>query len=115
MPEQLLHRADIVAVLEQVGGERMPERVRGGALDDPGPARGVLDRPLQDRLVQVVPAELAGQTVAVEACGREDPLPDPFSTGVRVLPQQGSRQFYALRSLCSYALLPTLSSTSATS
>ena len=94
MSEQLLHRTDVVPVLQQVGGERMPEGVRGRAPDDPGPARGVLDRPLEDGLVQMMPAELAGEAVAVETRGREDPLPGSFSTGVRVLPQQRRRQFH---------------------
>jgi len=77
MPEQLLHRADVVAVLEQVGGERMPQCVGGGAFDEPGPARGVLDGPLEDGLVQVMPANLAREAVTVGARGGECPLPGP--------------------------------------
>jgi len=94
MSEQFLHGADVVAVLEQMGGERMSQRVRSGALGDPDPARGVLDRSLQDRLVQVMPAEMASQPVAIEARGGEDPLPDPFPSGVRILSQERGRQLY---------------------
>jgi hypothetical protein len=42
--------------------------------------------------MQVVPTKLAGQAISIDTRGREDPLPDPFPAGVRVLPEQGSRQ-----------------------
>jgi len=43
MPEQLLNRADVVSILEQVRGERMPEcmagRMFGQARPNDGPGR----------------------------------------------------------------------------
>src|SRR5439155_24470949 len=49
--EQFLNRPDVVAVLEQVRGERVAERVATRGLGDAGPTDGVLDRALQHRLM----------------------------------------------------------------
>jgi len=35
--EQLLHRANVIAVLKQVSGKRVPQRMRGRTLADAGP------------------------------------------------------------------------------
>ena len=59
VPEQFLHGADIVAVLEQVGRERMAEGVARCRLRDARAADGIPDGTLHDGLVQVVPAPLA--------------------------------------------------------
>lgn len=61
--EQLLHGADVPsawlrvnsAVFEQVGGEAVPEDVRGDALFDVGLFGRVAHRPLDGRFSQVVP------------------------------------------------------------
>src|SRR5215470_20073496 len=84
--------ADVVAVLQQVGGERMPEGVARGGLGDPGAVDRLLHRPLKDGFVEVVPATLAGDAVHVNARGREDPLPSPGSAGVRVLAEERAGQ-----------------------
>jgi hypothetical protein len=52
--QQLLHRADIVTVLQQVGGERVPQAVAGDPLRETGIRRGQLDGALDDGLVEVV-------------------------------------------------------------
>ena len=49
MPEQLLHRANVVSVLEQMGRERMPEAVRPHALRDAGPPHRARHLPLHRR------------------------------------------------------------------
>ena len=62
------------------------------ALRDPSPERGVLDDLLENGLVQVMPAHLAGVAIAIEACGREDPLPEPVAPGARILAGERGRQ-----------------------
>ena len=57
--EQLLDRPDVVAVLQEVGRKGMPERVAGGLLRNTCPQLREPHRPLQDRLVEVMPAPLA--------------------------------------------------------
>jgi len=49
--EQFLHRADIIAVLQQVGGEAVAESVAGDALVSPRLTGRSLDRLLQAALV----------------------------------------------------------------
>jgi len=59
--EELLHRADVRARLQQVGGEAMPQRVASDGFRDVRPARRVPDGVLQDRLVPVVAPRLLGE------------------------------------------------------
>ena len=47
---------------------------------------------LQDGLVQVMTPALTRLAVDVKATGREDPLPQPFTAGVRILAGEGPRQ-----------------------
>src|SRR5215471_6135756 len=63
---QVLDGADVEAVLQQVGGERMPEGMARGGLGNPGAANRLLHRPLKDRFVEVVPAPLTGHAVHIE-------------------------------------------------
>src|SRR5439155_22186816 len=88
MPEQLLDGPDVVAVLEQVRGEGMSERVTARVLEDAGLAQRALDGTLDDGLVQVMAAALAGESLHVVAGRREHPLPAELASGVRVLPRQ---------------------------
>ena len=90
--EELLDGADVVVVLEEVGGEGVAKRVTGRALRDGRPAHGFLYRPLQRGLVQVVPAPLARGAVHVETGRWEHPLPGPLPPGVRVLARQRPRE-----------------------
>jgi hypothetical protein len=88
--EQLLHGPDVVAVLQEVCGERVPESVAGRALRDPGRADRVMDRALDHGLVQVMAPALAGLAIDVDAGGGEDPLPGPFTACTGVLAAEGS-------------------------
>src|SRR5690606_21035145 len=56
VPEQLLDGADVVAVLEQVGGEGVAQRVRRDRLVDAGRAPRPADRAPDHSVVQVVAA-----------------------------------------------------------
>src|SRR3990167_9339176 len=54
--EQFLYGTDVVAVLQQVGGERMPERMRVRRFVDTSAACGFLDVALDGLFVDVVAA-----------------------------------------------------------
>ena len=53
--EQLLDGADVVARLRQVRREGVAERVATHMLDNAGPADSLLDRPLHQGLMKVMP------------------------------------------------------------
>jgi hypothetical protein len=52
--KQLLDGADVVAVLEQLGGECMPEGMRADGLRDGGLADGIPDGVLQDAFISII-------------------------------------------------------------
>ena len=78
MAKEFLNGSDVVPVLEHVGGKGVPKCVAGGRLGQTRLADGFLDRPLQDRFVEVVPAALAGLSIDVDLPGQEDPLPSRY-------------------------------------
>src|SRR5437667_458151 len=88
--EELLDDADVVVVLEQVGREGVSEGVARGELGNARGTDGVLHRALEDGFVEMMAPPLTGETVHVEPCSGENPLPRPFAPGMRVLPQEGS-------------------------
>jgi len=92
--QQFLNGPDVIAVLEQMGGERVPERVAGSRFHQARPADGLLDGPLQDNLVEVVPSALAGISLYVDTRCGEDPMPSPFPARAWVLPRQSIGQFH---------------------
>ena len=57
-----------------------------------GQTHRVMDRVLEDALVQMVPATLAGRCFDVGPGGGEDPLPGPLAARRRVLCGQGAGQ-----------------------
>ncbi len=65
--EEFLDGSDVVAGLEQVGGEGVSERVARRGHADSGSSHGVLHGPLQDRFVQVVAARSSGVEIDVGA------------------------------------------------
>ena len=56
MPEQLLHGADVVPVLRQVGRKGVAKRVAARLLPDPGQEDGIVDGSVDDRFIDVEPA-----------------------------------------------------------
>ena len=88
MAEQLLNGADVVTVFEQVSGERVAERVAAGGLADFGLTESLLDRALDDGLVQMMAATLAADAVHIMTRGGEDPLPAELAPGVRILSRE---------------------------
>ena len=75
--EELLHGADVVAVFEEMRGERMPQRVAGGPLVNASLTHGVFHCPLDRAFVNVVVVEPAVLPVAVVMARGKDPLPGP--------------------------------------
>ena len=47
VPQQLLHRPDVVPVLEEMRRKRMPQGVTTGPLPDLGPSHGIGNGPLE--------------------------------------------------------------------
>ena len=56
VPQQLLNRPNVVAVLEQMCGERVSQRVATRRLRYPNPQDSLTHAPLQHRLVQMMTA-----------------------------------------------------------
>jgi lambda repressor-like predicted transcriptional regulator len=57
--EQLLHRADVIASLQQVRGKGMAQRMRRGRLGDACALHGALEGPLKGLVVQMMAAHHA--------------------------------------------------------
>lgn len=75
--EELLHGADVVAVFEEMRGERMPQRVAGGSLVNRSQPNGVFYCPLNRAFMYMMAVEPTVLPVAVVLpCGK-DPLPGP--------------------------------------
>ena len=67
VPEQLLNRADVVAIFQKMRGERMTQGVRAGWLQDASPEPPIFDGLLQNRFVKVVPTPLSRHPVGIVA------------------------------------------------
>ncbi len=90
--EEFLHGADVVAGLQKMGRERMPQRVAARLLRDTGPNDGLSNGPLNHGFMEVVTAPLASQTVYIGPGRSKDPLPFPLAAGRRGLGCQSSGQ-----------------------
>src|SRR6266700_2402909 len=103
MPEQLLHGADVVAIVQQMGGKGMAQRVAGHALVDTGGPRRFLHRALQYRIIEVMAANRSVLRVNGTMFGRKHVLPGPFITGARVLARERERQMHLAVTLAQVA------------
>jgi hypothetical protein len=81
-----------VAILEQVGGERVAQRVGGRVFVDSGGSHRDVERALQHGFMKMVAALLSGFSIAIVAGRWEDPLPPPLLSGVRVLSRESVRK-----------------------
>lgn len=59
VPQQRLHRADVIAGLQDMGCERVAQRVRRGRLEDSGAVDGAFESALERLVVHVVSADYA--------------------------------------------------------
>src|ERR1051326_2949528 len=92
MPEELLHRADVVAGFQQVGRERVPKGVAARPLGDPRPADGAGDGALHGTGVQVMTPELLACGIPVAPGRGKDPLPGQLRRRVGELSLQRVRE-----------------------
>ncbi len=83
VPKEFLHRANVVAVSQQVRGKRMAERVARDSLRQPGLSNRLLDGFLDEGLVNVVSSLLAGSRVHPAMLLGKHELPNPLAIGVR--------------------------------
>jgi hypothetical protein len=90
--QQFLDGADVVAVLEQVGGEAVAKDVWDDGLGDVGSSGGLAHGPLDQSLVSMVATGLPGSGVAVVADGGEYPLPPPLGGSAGILHPLGIGQ-----------------------
>jgi hypothetical protein len=80
--EQFLDGADVVTVLEQVGGEGVAEGVATDALGDFGVAGSLFDSFLQATFVEVVTDNFATARIFAAGAGGKSVLPNPLPIGV---------------------------------
>jgi hypothetical protein len=90
--QQFLHGPEVVAVLQQVGGKGVPQRVASCGLRYSSLLHRFLPRLLEDGLVKVVPPLGTRARVKVKLRGRKNPIPGPVLRRVRVLAAQRIRQ-----------------------
>jgi len=84
--QKLLDGADIIPVLQQVGGETMPESMTACRLRCAAGPDGVFDGVLQISFRDLVPAFFAAAWVYRDLFRRENVLPGPLARGFRVFP-----------------------------
>jgi hypothetical protein len=70
----------------------MPKRVARRVFGNPSPPNRLMDRPLNDRFVQMVAMPQARPPVDVVGGSRKHPLPSPLAVRVRELAKQRIRQ-----------------------
>jgi hypothetical protein len=64
----------------------MSERVAACRLRNARPADGLFNRALKDRFRKVMTPPLAATRLDMDSGCRENPLPDSFAGGIRILP-----------------------------
>ena len=87
--KEFLDGADVVAVLEEVGGETMAKGVGADTFLYFGFLGGFFDGFLEGSFVDVVTLDDAGVGVFGKVGSGEDVLPDPFAMGVGVFFVEG--------------------------
>jgi len=90
MPKKFLYSPDIVACLEKMSRETVPEGVAGGPFCEARGSDGVMNGSLNEALIKMVPSLEAGLDIPPAVLLRENPLPAPLSSGVWVFPFKGS-------------------------
>lgn len=90
--EKFLDGPDVVPFFEEMGSERMPERVAGDPLGESGNFGGLLDGPLENRFVEVVTIQSTGECILVLPCRGKYPLPAPLLLGSWIFPIQFIRK-----------------------
>ena len=82
MPQKFLDRSDIIPILQQMGRERMSQRMTTGGLEHTGFQPSFFKRSLQNRLMEMMPAFFSSHSIGAMTGCREQPLPSPLFAGV---------------------------------
>ena len=85
VPQELLDRSNVGAVLEQMGGERVPQGVARGGFPEAGALDGGLEGLLEHGFVQVVATFAACHRIPIKPRRGKDPLPSPLPRRARIL------------------------------
>ena len=93
--QQFLHSTDVVAGLQQVGGETVAQGVRRSGLLDAGIAQGAAKGALEITFQQMMPAHQARARIRGQFGLREHPMPGPGLGRTAVLALQRVRQVHA--------------------
>jgi hypothetical protein len=88
VPEQFLHRADVIARDQQMGRETVPQPMRRDRFRETCGARGACNCALHDLLVQMMTPVHAMCRIDGAAARQKDVLPDPAAPGFRILARQ---------------------------
>ena len=91
MTEEFLDGADVVAVLEEVGGEGVAEGMTTDALGDGGRSNGLFEGFLESAFVKVIALPFKRDFILNAFTGWKDPLPLPHSIGIGIFTIQGKR------------------------
>ena len=87
--EQFLDGTDVVAGQKEMGREGVPQGMAARVLGDSRISDSLLDSFLNDRFVEVAPADLVGFRIGAAGTGREDVLPAPIGGGSGEFPIEG--------------------------
>lgn len=87
--EEFLDGADVLMIFEEMGGEAVPERMRGGGLGDPRGMESGLHRALDHVVSLMMPPDDARARVGGESVCWKDPEPRPLLSGIGVFEFQG--------------------------
>jgi len=92
--QQFLHRPDIVALLEEVRRETMPEGMAADAFVEPHRTPYLTHSLLQTTLTRVMAADDPRAWVFRQTVGGKDVWPDPEPAGMRILAFQRERYIH---------------------
>ena len=79
MPEQFLHRADVVTVRKEMGCKAVPKAVASDRLMDIGKGNRFFKGLSDTAFVQVMASDFSGARIFAQRSGWEDKLPSPFN------------------------------------
>src|SRR5690606_25519091 len=88
MAQKPLHRANVIPIFEQMGGEAVPQRMACSGFSDTGDSHGLLDRPLNHRFMQVMPTSNAGARINRRLPSGKHKLPAERTVSIRVFSPQ---------------------------
>jgi hypothetical protein len=91
MPQQFLHRPDIITMREQMRGNAVPNGVAADAFGQPRRTTGQTNGQLPSTLTGVMPADGPGSGVSRSLVCEKHVWPHPESAGTRIFPFQRTR------------------------